>query len=154
PIWDTEINYGLQAGSLGGTAAPRISDAHQAANVVRTYLLQAANGVKRIDWYRYDWKPLPTGGTFGDTLLTKPTNVTQITAAGKAYAMVQKWMHGTLVGKPGKKPCARDSHGTYTCVVSSRSGTKRIYWNPFHKATVRLPKTVHHKQGVLGAIST
>lgn len=150
PIWDTEINYGLQSGDKGGTAAVPISASRQAANVVRTYLLQAAGGVKRVAWYRYDWGRLSGGGVLGNTLLTDPDNSAKVTAAGRAYAMVQRWMHGRLVGKPGKKPCARNSRGTYTCVVTDGSGTRRIYWNPSHKAIVRVAKTARHKTDVFG----
>lgn len=154
PIWDTEINYGLQSGKRGGTAAAPISVSKQASNVVRTYLLQAANNVKRIYWYRYDWGRIPGGGTLGNTLLTDPDNAATLTAAGRAYVMVQKWMHGTLQGKPGQRPCAKDSHGTYLCVVTDSTGTKRIYWNPFRQAKVKLAQTARHKQGVLGSITT
>jgi hypothetical protein len=153
PIWDTEINYGLQSGSKGGTAAAPISASKQAANVVRTYLLQGANNVKRIAWYRYDWGRIPGGGTLGNTLLTDPDDATRLTAAGRAYVMVQQWMHGTMQGKPGQRPCAKDSRGTYRCVITDSSGTKRIYWNPFRKATVKLVRTARHKQGVLGSVT-
>ena len=67
-----------------------------------------------------------------------PTTPRRVTAAGRAYVRVQKWMHGTMQGKPGQRPCAKDSRGTYTCVVTDSSGTRRIYWNPFRQATVRL----------------
>jgi hypothetical protein len=153
PIWDTEINYGMQGGSKGGTAAAPVSASKQAANVVRTYLLQAANNVRRIFWYRYDWGRLPGGGTLGNTLLTSPTDVSRVTAAGHAYRRVQTWMHGTLQGRPGHRPCAKDSHGTYTCVVTDSSGTKRIYWNPFHQARVRLARSARHQQGVGGTVT-
>jgi polysaccharide biosynthesis protein PslG len=153
-IWDTEINYGLQSGSNAGTAAARISASRQAANVVRTYLLQAADNVRRIAWYRYDWGRISArGGTIGNTLLTNPDNVHRLTAAGRAYLMVQRWMHGTLKGSPGHRPCSRNTHGTYTCVVSDSSGTRRIYWNPFHSAKVTVSGGARHKQNVLGAIS-
>ena len=151
PIWNSEINYGLQAGALGGTRATPVSEARQAANIARTYLLNAANGVKRVFWYRYDWGLLPGGGTFGNTLLTQPTNSARPTPAAAAFLTVQHWMHGTLVGPGGKRPCQRDSRGTYTCVVTDGSGTRRIYWNPFHTATVRLPAGAGHVHGLLGS---
>ena len=154
PIWDTEINYGLQSGSKGGTAAAPVSDSRQAANVIRTFVLQAANNVRRIAWYRYDWGRISGGGTLGNTLLTNPDDVTRVTAAGRAYAMVQKWMHGTLQGRPGRRPCAKDARGTYTCVVTDSSGTRRIYWNPFRRAKVQLASGARHKQGALGAITS
>jgi hypothetical protein len=121
---------------------------------MRTYLLNAANGVKRVFWYRYNWSTLPTGGNLANTLLTVPDDFTQVTAAGHAYLRAQQWMHGTLLGTRAKPPCQHNKHGTYTCVVKDSSGKRYIYWNPFHRAKVRLPKGVHHLQGVLGATSS
>ena len=154
PIWNTEVNYGLQSGSNGGTAAAQISDAREASNVMRTYLLNAANGVKRVFWYRYNMTRLAGGGMLANTLLTDPDNSSTVTAAGRAYLRAQQWMHGTLLGTKRNPPCQHDKHGTYTCVVKDSSGKRYIYWNPFHGAKVRLHKGVHHKQGVLGATSS
>ena len=64
---------------------------------------------------------------------------------------MQHWLHGTLVGPGGERPCQRDSRGTYTCVVTDGSGTRRIFWNPFHTATVRLPAGAGHVHGLLGS---
>ncbi len=148
-IWNTEINYGLGAGS-----ATPISRARQASNVMRTYLLNAANRVKRVFWYRYDWGRLGDGGTLGNTLITSPDDSSTVTAAGRAYHRVQLWMHGTILGTRTSPPCAKDRHGTYGCVVKDGTGKRYIYWNPFHGAKVRLPKGVHRLQGVLGGNST
>jgi hypothetical protein len=150
PIWNTEVNYGLQSGSRGGTRAARISDARQAANIARTYLLNAANGVKRVFWYRYDLAQVAGGGALGNTLLSQPLNPAKATRVARAYVRVQHWMHGRLVGPRGKRPCQRDSRGTYTCVVTDSSGTRRIYWNPFHGATVRLAPGARHLHGLFG----
>ena len=59
PIWNTEVNYGLHAGGNAGTPATPIPAARQVAYVMRTYLLNAAQGVKRVDWYAYDMGNLP-----------------------------------------------------------------------------------------------
>ncbi len=56
PIWNTEINYGLQIG--GGGTASKISTRRQAAYVARTYVLNAANGVKKVFWYSWDLQSL------------------------------------------------------------------------------------------------
>ena len=146
PIWNTEINYGLQSGKDGGKPADPISNARQAANVMRTYLLNGANGVKRVFWYRYDWS-----STMANTRLTDTDDVSRLTPAGRAYLLAQEWMHGTLTGTKGHRPCARDRHGTYHCVVKDSTGRRHIYWNPFRSAKVRLPRGVHDLQGVLGA---
>ena len=153
PIWNTEINYGLKSGSHAGQPATPISQVRQASNVVRTYLLNAANGVKRVFWYRYDTHaslPTPGGGAIGNTLLSVPSSPTELTAGGSAFLLAQTWMHGRLVGARKAAPCPKDTHGTYTCTVTDSSGTRRIYWNPFHRATVRLAPGVRKAQDVLG----
>lgn len=151
PVWDTEVNYGLNSGARANTPALPTTPARQAANVVRTYLLNAANGVRRVFWYTYTMGTYAGGGSIANTLLTPAYEPDQLTPAGQAYALVQQWMHGTLVGSRGHRPCARDRRGTYTCVVRDSAGTRRIYWNPFHHARVRLATGAHYRQGVLGA---
>jgi hypothetical protein len=152
-IWSTEINYGLQSGKDANTPAKPITKARQAANVVRTYLLNAANGVKRVFWYRYDMGTYPGGGTIANTLLTRPNHPDEVTAAGTAFVTAQAWMHGRLLGSHGHRPCRKDRHGTYTCVVKDKSGKRHIYWNPFRTARVTLPRRAHHLHGVLGGSS-
>lgn len=154
-VWNTEINYGNQTGDLQSHHAYKISAQRQSAFVVRTYLLNAAAGVKRVFWYRYDMNNSAIGGgTLSNTLLSTPGDPTQVTRAGKTYALVQSWMHGTLLGSRHHRPCAQDRHGTYTCVVKDSSGVRRIYWNPSGKATVRVSKSAHHKQGVFGGVTS
>jgi hypothetical protein len=157
PIWNTEINYGNQTGGLQGRHAFKISAERQSSFVVRTYLLNAAAGVKRVFWYRYDMGGLPSdigGGTLSNTLLSTPGDPSQVTRAGRTYALVQGWMHGTLLGSRHHRPCAQDRHGTYTCVVKDSTGVRRIYWNPAGKASVRVSKSAHHKQGVFGGVTS
>jgi hypothetical protein len=153
PIWNTEVNYGLQSGSKGGTAAAPVSNARQVANVMRTYLLNAANGVKRVFWYRYDMNHLASGGNLANTLLTAPGDPSSITPAGLAYVRIQQWMHGTLLGTKKSAPCPKDKHGTYTCVVKDSTGTRRIYWNPFGTGKVKLAANAHHLTNELGVKS-
>ena len=73
PIWNTEINYGLT-----GTEVDPAPTNEQQSNVVRTYLLNAANGVERVYWYGWDQQSIV------DTLLTEPDLVT-LTPAGRAF---------------------------------------------------------------------
>ena len=151
PIWNTEINYGMQTGSLGGTRAATISAERQAAYVIRTYLLNAARGVKRVHWYSYNMGYLASGGTLGNTLLTKPSDGTTLTLAGKAFGLVQQWMKGTLVGpSTSTQPCTVDSRGTYTCVVKYGQGVRRVYWNPTKRVKVKVAKSATFLQGVYG----
>jgi len=155
PIWITEINYGLPTGTGSVVHAAPLSGQRQAANVARTYLLGAANGVARIFWYRYDMRTLTVaqgGGTRGNTLLSDPADPTQVTAGGKAFALVQDWMHGRLIGPRHGRPCQRDSHGTYGCTVQDGGVTRRIYWNPFARATVRIARGARTVQSLSGAV--
>ena len=155
PIWDTEINYGLHTGATGGTSATKISNSLQVAYVMRTFLLNAARGVKRVDWYAYDMGNLsPTfgGGPLGNTLLTDPANrvAGTLTPAGYAFTRVQSWMKGTLIGTTTKRPCTPNKAGTYTCVIKYASGMGRVYWNPWHTSTVTLVPSAHHKVSEAG----
>jgi hypothetical protein len=150
PVWNTEVNYGLQTGNMHGHRARSIPAAEQAANVIRTYVLNAANQVKRVFWYRWDLPSL-NGGVLGNTVLTKTTNHRALTPAGKAFVLVQSWLKGTLVGPSHRQlPCTTDKHGTYTCEVKYAGGVGRIYWNPKHHATVTLVKSATKLQDELG----
>lgn len=154
PLWNTEVNYGLQTGPKGGTHAIHISKSRQTANVIRTYLLNAAAGVKRVFWYSYDMGELGKqigGGTLGNTRLSIPGHPNRVTLPGKGFDRVAVWLRGRLVGSGGP-PCAQDGAGTYTCVVRYHGGTRRIYWNPTHKAAVKLAPGASYRQGQFGGI--
>jgi hypothetical protein len=155
PIWNTEINYGLRFGDLRGTAAAPVPDALQVAYVIRTYLLNAATGVKRVYWYSYDMGNLPAdkgGAPLANTVLTDPANLSAgtLTPAGLALARVESWMKGTLVGTTTQDPCTTDSHGTYTCKVKYATGVGRIYWNPYATAKVKLVASAKKRVDELG----
>jgi hypothetical protein len=159
PIWDTEVNYGMQTGAMGGHSAVPISSDMQVAYIMRTYLLNAAQGVQRVDWYAYDLGNLPpvVGGLpLGNTLLTDPSNraAGTLTPAGIAFYRVQQWMKGTLIGTSTQRPCASDSHGTYVCLVKYAKGVGRIYWNPFRIAKVRLATSATKRVNEYGGISS
>jgi hypothetical protein len=151
PIWNTEVNYGIGA----GVATTPIPDSRQIANVMRTYLLNAARGVTRVDWYAYDMGEMAGGGTLGNTLLTDPALRTAgtLTAAGKAYSRIESWMKGTMVGTRTQRPCVADRHGTYTCEMRYHHGVGRIYWNPFHTGRVHLVHSARKKVDELGRSS-
>ncbi len=155
PVWNNEINYGLRAGAMAGRPAARIPAARQVAYLMRTYLLNAAAGVKRVYWYAYDMGSLPGGGTLGNTLLTDPTNPAagNLTPAGRALSRIRTWMAGTLVGTRTKAPCAADRRGTYTCLVAYKKGVGRIYWNPRKTVKVKLVRSATSKVTELGATS-
>jgi polysaccharide biosynthesis protein PslG len=140
----------MRAGKYGGTPAVPIATRRQVAYVFRTYLLNAAQGVKRVDWYAYDMGNLPLaagGAPLGNTLLTDPSDrpAGTLTAAGYAFPRVQSWMKGTLVGTATKRPCSANKAGTYTCVIRYASGMGRVYWNPWRTATVTLVPSARQK---------
>ena len=141
PIWDTEVNFGLTSGPTPASPRRPISDDLQVAYVMRTYLLNAAQGVKRVDWYAYDMGKLPAasgGGPIANTLLTDPDDRTAgiLTPAGLAFQRVQSWMAGTLVGTATKRPCITDRKGTYTCLIRYRA-----------RRRPRLLEPVRHRPG-------
>ena len=147
PIWSTEINYGVNS---QGTATTPVGEQQQVANVIRTYVLGAARGLARMYWYRYDWGQVP-GGTLGNTLLSVPGSPDRITPAGEAFGTAQRWLKGRLVGVHGRRPCARDARGTYTCLVRYAGGLRTILWNPRHDVRVPMPvgaRTTQTPQGV------
>jgi hypothetical protein len=151
PIWVTEVNYGLQGThETGPLTAEPISDARQAAYVIRTWVLDAAHKIKRVFWYSWDMAAASDGGARGNTLLTETSDHTQLTLAGKAFELVQTWLHGTLVGHGKRSPCVTDTHGTYTCLVKYARGAGRIYWNPMRTAAVRLVKSARSLQDQSG----
>lgn len=139
PIWNTEINYGLIG---NGHIAHNISSRHQAANVTRTFVLNAANRVKRVYWYAWDLQGL------GNTDLTLRNDAT-LTKAGVAFRVVSSWLVDGRVGS-----CSVASDGLYTCAVHYSGGVKRIYWNPSGRTTVRAVGSSTYTEGMLGTRRT
>jgi hypothetical protein len=135
-LWISEINYGVRGGAQ---PAYRLAPRRQVANVLRTYLLAAANGVSRVFWYRYDWGRVADGRTLGNTLLSDPDDHAQVWAPGRAIRIAEHWLRGRLVGTNGRRPCARVHSGTYQCTVHYRGTVHTILWNPHRKVRVRLP---------------
>jgi hypothetical protein len=76
-----------------------------------------------------------------------------MTKAGMAFARIESWMKGTLVGTTTKAPCIADKHGTYTCEVKYAHGVGRIYWNPFKTGRVKLVASAKTKVDELGVSS-
>lgn len=135
PIWNTEVNYGLTG--KGGNAR-NISHRRQAANVTRTYVLNAANGIRRVYWYAWDLQGL------GNTDLTARNDAT-LTKAGAAYRVVSTWLVGSRMSG-----CSVSSTGLYTCTTRYSGGVKRIYWDPSGKSTVRAVGSSTYTEGMLG----
>jgi len=140
PIWNTEINYGLTGGVVNKVSY--LSNSRQAAFVARTYLLNAANGVKRVYWYSWDLHSI------ANTRMVYSDRHT-LTPAGKAFGVVRSWMVNTRM-----EGCSRNSRGTYTCLISYGSGKKRVYWNPSRTVYVKTAASATWWQGVGGAKHT
>lgn len=139
PIWNTEINYGLIG---NGKHAVKVSAGRQAANVTRTFVLNAAHRVNRVYWYAWDLHGI------GNTDLTTRNNAT-LTNAGVAYRVVSSWLLGGRVGA-----CSVGSSGLYTCIVRYSGGVKRIYWDPSGKTTIHAVGSSTYSEGMLGARRT
>jgi hypothetical protein len=143
PLWNTEINYGLATGGSG--SSNQLSSARQAAYVARTYLLNAANKVKRVHWYMWDWPWI------GSAKMVNGDGVT-LTPAGRAFSVVQGWMLGGKLRGASRSalPCAKDRAGTYTCVITYKGGVKRVYWNPTRTVRVRTTRSAKYAVTVYG----
>ena len=124
PIWNTEVNYGMVGGPVQG--APITAD-RQVANVIRTYVLNAENGVSRVYWYSWDLQDM------GNTRMVDPDRIT-LTPAGHAFGAVRTWLVGA---RP--TGCTRASNGTYTCTFTTATQTRRVVWNPSKATSVTLP---------------
>ena len=131
PIWNTEINYGLT-----GLEVKPASTQQQQSNVVRTYVLNAANGIERVYWYGWDQQSIV------DTLLVEPDQVT-LTPAGKAYRTAHRWLIGATVSD-----CTEGEDGTWTCTVDRPEGTSHVYWNAEATSTVPVPDGATQSQVV------
>jgi hypothetical protein len=135
PIWNTEINYGLTG---LGTNARNISRAREAAYVIRTYVLSAANRVGRVYWYSWDLHKLAS------VEMTYSNNAS-LTKAGLAFKVSQNWLIGGRV-----RSCTADRRGTYTCTVTYAGGVRRIYWNPTHRVVIRTVGSATQQQTATG----
>jgi hypothetical protein len=121
PIWNTEINYGLQ----GGLPAEPASEERQQANVARTFLLNAASGIERVYWYSWDLN------TIADTLLVMEDSTTP-SPAGMAYRSVQSWLVDHVV-----QSCGKAGRGVWACSLLGPQGESWVYWSTKGPAEIR-----------------
>ena len=140
PLWNVETNYGVQGG--GSTTRVRFSARKQASYVVRTHLLNAAAGVKRVYWLgwgRYSTMAIQMVGADGTT----PTT------AGRAYSVVRSWMLHQHV-----KGCSfhRSKH-LYVCKMVKSGRASWVYWTTRGKTVVRAPKGSRKVVTMLGKTS-
>jgi hypothetical protein len=127
PIWNTEVNYGLVGGPAAGVGAAGISTERQVGNVMRTFVLNAANRVSRVYWYSWDLLGM------SNTPLVEADRIT-LTPAGQAFSTTRSWLLGARpVG------CTRAKTNTWTCTFTTATQTRRIVWNPSRSTTVTAP---------------
>jgi hypothetical protein len=127
PIYNTEVNYGLVGGAQAGAQAKPVAVNAQQANVARTYLLNAQNGVRRVYWYSWDLQKM------SNTPMVA-SNGSSLTAGGRAFGVVRSWIYKTRpAGCKVKK-------GTYTCTFAAGKTVKRAVWKTSGSARVVVPK--------------
>jgi hypothetical protein len=135
PLWNVEINYGVAGGHV---AVPTYSPAKQASYVARNYLLDAANGVKRVYWL--GWANIAEMGI----QMVQSDHVTP-TAAGKAYLMVRSWMTGQTV-----PACTfTKAKHLYACKMVLSGHASWVYWTTSGTTKVVVPKGSRHLQRLL-----
>jgi fibronectin type 3 domain-containing protein len=122
PIWFTEGNWN---GDGGGT----LNDAQKAAYISQEHMLMFSTGaVARYFWYSWDSKV----GT-----LWTPTS--GLTAAGRAYSLLQEWLIGST---HASSPCKEGSDGTWTCALTLDTGyPAEIIWNAGASKTITVDGT-------------
>ena len=126
PIWNTEVNYGMVGGIGAGLASP-ISTERQVGNVMRTFVLNAANRVSRVYWYSWDLLGMT------NTQLVEADRIT-LTPAGQAFSTTRGWLLGARpVG------CSRAKTNTWTCTFTTATQVRQIVWNPSRSITVKAP---------------
>lgn len=136
PLWNVEINYGVAGGHAPVSSFPA---SKQASYVMRTFLLNAANGVKRVQWLAWaDINELAIQ-------MVQPDGVTP-TAAGKAFVMVRAWMIGQSV------PSCVSTRAThlYACKTVRAGHASWVYWTTKGTARVKAPQGSRHLQRMLG----
>jgi hypothetical protein len=139
PLWNLEINYFVPVGGVTSAAPP--SDRLSSSYVIRTYVLNAAAGVKRVywlGWLRYFNLGISMVGQDGRT----PT------AAGLAFSRVHTW----LIGQRARGCTYDDASGLYSCTFVRDGRTRWVYWVATGSARVRAPAGVRRVQSMYGTV--
>jgi hypothetical protein len=105
-LWDTEAGWGRNA-----TIA---DEEERAAFVLKSYLIQWSEGVRRFYWYQWD---NPDWGT-----LTQ--RISGMTKAGRAFARAQTWMVGAVLPEP-----CREKDGLWRCALIRSGRSEEILWS-------------------------
>lgn len=127
PIWDTEMSYGDTRAYM--KTKRQYTGTTAAAFVARTYIDSMRYGVSRVFWYGWDIHVLGTDMTSrADSSLT---------AGGKAFLEVEKWMSGARwYGCKTKKKIT-------TCTIRpAGAGKQTIRFTTKKSKTMTIPKGV------------
>src|SRR3954447_2277840 len=139
PLWNVEINYGVAGSHVPVTPLPM---RQQSSYVARNYLLNAANGVKRVYWLA--WSNEPELGI----QMVQDDGVTP-TEAGRALAQVEHWMLGRQV-----RSCAQDRKSrVWTCTLVQNKRLSWVYWRPSGHAPVHTPRGARRVETLGGAVT-
>ncbi len=113
PIWIVEINYDVN----GPRPTVPISLDEQVANVVKTYVLNAAIGTERVYWHFW-YAPRPNMNT---AMLTPDF---QVAPPGRAFEVIQPWLIGTRA-----QGCTIAKDDLYTCLFTTKRSERRVIWS-------------------------
>lgn len=121
-LWNTEVGYLVHGDANAGNSAA-LPEELVGAYVVRTLVLNASVGVRRVYWYAWDNYKYGLWGTAG-----RRENL-----AGAAYRRAVTWLLGAAVNK-----CSRDSRGLWQCDL--RRGDKRqtLVWSDSGDVTIEV----------------
>ena len=117
--------------------------------MLRTYLLNAANGIKRVHWYAWD-KP-----SLGNTKMSFASTGGP-TLAGKAFDLAQAWLSGgKLVGASSVGQAVRQGPGRHLHLRHQvRRGRPPRVLEPDKKVKVTTVKCATYKMGVYAKKAT
>jgi len=138
PFWIAEINYGVPGG--GQPSATTLSPRRQAAYVMRTYLLMADEGVRRVHWFK--WEP------FEDIGVQMSTPDGHLTDASRALIRVHRWMGATRFAG-----CRTLDHRVRVCTGRQGNEVRRVYWRPTGSATIHTPASTRRWHTMEGKVT-
>jgi polysaccharide biosynthesis protein PslG len=126
PMWTVEVNYGAHVGSIG--TAEHSSWSTQTSWVVRTYLLSAGAGIRRVFWL--GWSRFQNLDIqMVDTDLVTPT------PAAAGYARVAGW----LTGQRARGCFHAPDRDLYSCAFVRDGRISWAYWTGSGTAHVAAP---------------
>jgi len=135
PLWDTEMSYGDTRTYM--TIKRQYTGATAAAFVARTYLDSMRYGVSRVFWYGWDIHVLGTDMT--------SRSDGSLTAGGKAFEEIQKWMSGARW-----YGCKTKSSITTCTLRPPGAGKQTIRFTTSKSRTLKIPAgvtTMYHLDG-------